>query len=465
MLTLLFHGATQTVTGSMIEVGWEGRRILLECGLVQGRVKATFARNRRFPFEASGVDAVVVSHAHLDHSGNLPSLVKQGFRGPVYATVATRDLCDMMLRDSARLLARETARMNRRRAKNGKRPFERLYNERDVEDTMALFQTVEYGQSVPLAPGLALTLHDAGHVLGSATLCLDYAREGRPRRLLFTGDVGQGATPLLCDPVPVADVDVLITESTYGNRRHPSKDNVTALLREHLAHAARHKSKIVIPAFSVGRTQQLLYYFNEVFKDRAVQGIPVIVDSPMSLVATQAHYTHRRYLHQDIQTRMASGDNPFMFSQLFFTSGVADSEMLNAYRESMVIISASGMCEGGRILRHLGNTVTDPSNIVLMVEFQAKNTLGRRIAEGQGTVHILGRKHALRAKVCAIHALSGHADANGLRAFFQQLGDHIQTAFCVHGEAPQCRATATLLSRLGIPNVHVPVSGQPFEDV
>ena len=466
MATLLFHGAAQTVTGSCVEMDWAGRRILLDCGLFQGRREEASGRNQRFSFDAGSVDAVVLSHAHLDHSGRLPALVRNGFRGPVYATLATRDLCDMLLRDSARLQIRDAESRNATCVQLGISPsFEPLYDEGDVERAMTLFRVLEYAETVPLAPGLNLTLNDAGHVLGSATICLDYSRDGKPRRLLFTGDVGQGGMPLLRDPVPVSDVAVLITESTYADRCHPVEKNINAQLLEHLSYVARNQSKLVIPAFSVGRTQQLLLHFSEIFKDNVAPDIPVYVDSPMARAATQAYEIHRRFLNSETQARMAKGDNPFTFPNLSYTSKMGESRRIQVDPGPMVIISASGMCAGGRVMRHIRDVIADPVNIVLMVEFQAKGTLGRCIAEGRDIVQIRGKNNALKAKIHFIDTLSGHADSQGLRAFFGKLGNNIQTAFCVHGEPASCRANAKILTSLGVPQTHVPVPGQQFENV
>ncbi len=465
MLNLTFHGAAQTTTGSMHQVRLHDRTVLLDCGLFQGRRKEAFERNRTLPFNPRSIDAVVLSHAHIDHSGNLPSLVRQGFRGAIHATSATRDLCEIMLRDSAHLQERDVELVNRRRIKEGKVPFELLYDQSDVDKTMGLFQCVEYGEQVEVVPGLKLRPYDAGHILGSATVALDYERGGKPRRLLFTGDLGQAGMPILRDPEPVPDVDVLITESTYGDRLHPSQDNVRGRLKDYLTHIHQHRSKLIIPAFSVGRTQQLLYLLNALVESGQVPRTPVVVDSPLSRAATGVHANHRECFNQRALDRLAAGDDPFHFPGMRFTTSVDDSKALNDAPGPMVILSASGMCEGGRILHHLKNTVGDPSTIILIVGFQAEHTLGRRIVERRDPLRIFGDEYPLRATVFTINALSGHADRAGLLAYYKALGPRLGHAFCVHGEMAYCEANADQLRELGVRRIDIPAPGDSFENV
>ena len=465
MFNITFHGAARTTTGSMHIVQWNGKTVLLDCGLYQGHRKEAFERNRAHPVDPKSVSAVVLSHAHIDHSGNIPSLVRQGYRGPVYATPATRDLCDIMLRDSVFLQMRDVELVNRKRARQGKNLFEPLYEQEDVDRTMNLFSPLAYGETTEILPGLRLTLRDAGHILGSATCTLDYERGGRPRRFLFTGDLGQRNLPILRDPEPVPDVDVLVTESTYGDRVHPPKDNVSGRIKDYIEFIVQHRSKLVIPAFSVGRTQQILLLLNDLVESGRVPSIPVIVDSPLSRSATSAYANHRECFNERMLARLARGDDPFMFPGLRFTTSVDDSKTLNDAKGPMIIISASGMCEGGRVLHHLINTIQDPLNIVLIVGFQAEGTLGRRIVEHAEKVNILGEEYRLRASVYTINALSGHADSVGLRAFYKTLGGHVERAFCVHGEEPYCNANAAILTEEGVRKVVVPVQGQKFADL
>ncbi len=465
MLNLTFHGAAQTTTGSMHLVEWNGKKILLDCGVVQGHRKEAFERNRNFPFHPREIDAVVLSHAHIDHSGNLPTLVHQGFRGPIYATPATRDLCDLMLRDSAHIQEADLERVNRSRKKEGKVPFEMLYELADVDDTMRLFRPLPYGETREVAPGLRLTLHNAGHILGAATVCLDYTRGGKPRRLLFTGDIGLPGRPILADPERVEGVQVLITESTYGDREHPSEESVDARLKDYVTHICQQKSKLIIPSFSVGRTQQLLFYFNRLVERGKIPAIPIFVDSPLATKATSVYRGHPECFNPNARSMIAHGDDIFQFPGLDFTASADESKALNDRPGPMVIISASGMCEAGRVLHHLKNNIEDPRSIVLIVGFQAENTLGRKIVERVDPIKIFGDDYALNASVYTVNALSGHADRTGLRKFAESLGPSVTQAFCVHGEQPYCEAHAAQLRELGIARVDIPARGQTFENV
>ncbi len=441
-----------------------GKKILLDCGLLQGKRKESFEANRNLPFNPREIAAIILSHAHIDHCGKIPALVRQGYRGPIYATPATRDLADVLLRDSAYLQEKDVEFVNKRRAKQGKNLFELLYDQADVDDTMPLFETVEYGQQRQIVPGLKLTFTDAGHILGSATCTLDYEKDGKPRRLLFTGDLGQKNTPFLNDPIPVPNVDVLITESTYGDRNHPTHENIKGRLKDYISFISQHKSKLIIPAFSVGRTQQVLYYFNELVAKGAIPVIPIYVDSPLSKKATEIHRNHTECFNEKTKAMLRANVDPFRFPGLKFTSSVDESKALNDAKGPLVIISASGMCEGGRILHHLRNSISNPTNVILITGFQAENTLGRRIVEGGPVIKIFGEETELKATVYTINGLSAHADSQGLVEFASSLG-HVQRAFCVHGEPEYCEAHKKSLEGIGIRQVDIPVTGQIFENV
>lgn len=465
-MDLTFLGAAQTTTGSMHRVTCDGRSVLLDCGLIQGKRKESFELNRKLPFAVDTLDAVVLSHAHIDHSGRLPALVRQGYRGPIYVTPATRDLAEVMLRDTAYLQERDVEFVNRRRARQGKNLFEHLYGQKDVDATIALMRTLDYGETRAILPGLSLTFQDAGHILGSASCTLDYTRDGRPRRLLFTGDLGQCDTPFLNNPVVVPDVDVLITESTYGDREHPPRENVLGRLKDYVDMICQHRSKLIIPSFSVGRTQQLLMMLNALIEARRIPVVPVYVDSPLSQKATEIHREHRECFNAATQAMLSRGDDPFRFPGLRFTGTVEDSMALNEAAGPMIIISASGMCEGGRILHHLKHAIEDSRNVVLITGFQAENTLGRRIVNREQVVKIFGEEHPLRATVFTINELSAHADRHGLLAYARALGPHVQRAFCVHGESEYCEALRQgFQEEVGIPRVDIPVMGQRFENV
>ena len=463
-MKITFHGAARTTTGSMHLVEVNGSRILLDCGLTQGRRKESFERNRNLPFEPSSVDKLLLSHAHIDHSGNIPTLVKRGFRGEIICTRATRDLCDIMLRDSAYLQTRDVEYVNKKRVRGGKKPFEPLYTPRDVAPAMSRFRGVDYGEEVEVAPGVKATFHDAGHILGSALVSLDVAGNGAPGRLLFTGDLGRRNLPILRDPTVVRDVDWLITESTYGNRLHPPKADVQGRLKAFLEDIHAQKSRLVIPSFSVGRTQVIVYFLREIYEAGRIRDVPVFVDSPLSTKATEVFIAHPECYDAEANKVIMEGEEPFQFRGLRYTANVEDSKRLNDMPGPMIIISASGMCEGGRILHHLKNTIEDPRNIVLIVGYQAEHTLGRRLVERADPIRIFGERFHLRARVHTINALSAHADRNELMAYFDEMGlGGVKRVFCVHGEDEQTSALAAALRDAGVKNVDIPSRGDAFD--
>ena len=468
MLNLRFIGAAQTTTGSMHAVEYNGHRILLDCGLLQGHRKESFEANRAMPFPPHEIDAIILSHAHIDHSGRLPAFVRAGYKGPIYTTPATKELCDILLRDSAFLQERDVEYVNKKRIRQGKNPFELLYDQKDVENTISLMRPIPYGEVFSPVPGLDLkaTFYDAGHILGSASIALDYQKFGKSRRLLFSGDIGQWNTPFLRDPEPVPNVDVLITESTYGDRDHPSRENIQGRIKDYVSFICQHKSKLIIPSFAVGRTQQLLWIVHQLTRKGAIPNIPFYVDSPLSAKATDITRRYTNLFNEKTQEIVARGEDPFDFPNLHFTQTVEDSMALNSIKGPIVIISASGMCEGGRILHHLKNNIQDPLNLVLITGFQAENTLGRRLVEGATPVKIYGDEYDLRATVFTINGLSAHADRQGLIRYAKALGPSVRRAFCVHGEPEFCLANQkNLVEEVGIRRVDIPVRGQLFEDV
>ena len=457
-----FLGAVRTTTGSMHLLSANGRYVLLDCGLYQGRRKEAFERNRHLPLDPRMLDAVVLSHAHIDHSGNLPTLVARGYSGPVYATPATIDLCDIMLRDSAYLQLKDIEYANKKRTRQGKKPFEPLYELADVEKLMKLFVPVDYEQHKELGGGFGLTFHDAGHILGSAVSQIHVDENGSTHRILFTGDLGRNGMPILRDPVVVEGSDTLITESTYGNRTHPPKKDVSAKLRGLVNEICESRAKLIIPSFSVGRTQQLVYFLDELHNDGEICELPVYVDSPLSTRATGVYERHPECYDREALERLHKGETPFSFSRLKYITDVEDSKALNGRPGPMVIISASGMCEGGRILHHLKNNFGDSRNIILFVGFQAENTLGRRLIERREPIRIFGDEYTVRARIEKINALSAHADRNELLAYHKAIMPSLQRAFVIHGEEEYSNALADGMRELGIPDVTVPHRGQEF---
>lgn len=462
-MKITFHGAAQTTTGSMHLLSVDGRRVLLDCGLFQGKRKEAFERNRRLPFDGADIDACVLSHAHIDHSGNLPTLVKNGFKGPVYATSATCDLCEIMLMDSAYLQVKDVEYVNKKRAKQGKNPFEPLYVAEDAEAALKLLSPLPYENPHEVAPGLKVTLHDAGHILGSAMVELEFSSGRKNARMLFTGDLGRRNMPVLRDPVLVRDVQYLLTESTYGNRLHPPEDDVQMQLETLCREIERRRSRLVIPAFSVGRTQQLLYHLNELFIGGRLASIPVYVDSPLSTRATKIYEAHEECYDREMLERLRRNDSPFALKNVTYVTETERSKALNDAAGPVIIISASGMCEGGRILHHLKNSVENPDDIILIVGYQAEHTLGRRIVHGESPVKIFGELYELKAEVHSIQALSAHADRDEMLDYFRRIGPQVECAFIVHGEPDQQEPFAAELARLGAGKTVIPASGQSFE--
>jgi len=465
MINLEFHGAARTTTGSLHLVEANGLRILFDCGLEQGHRKEAFENNRRFPFDVASVDAVILSHAHIDHSGKLPMLARHGFRGRVFCTPATRDLCEIMLHDSARIQVNDVAYVNQRRQAEGKVLFEPLYTPEDVDAILKQFAPEPLHSQINFGQGVTAVLHNAGHILGSAMVQLDVQpRDGRARRLLFSGDLGQ-PQPILCATDTVAAADVLLVESTYADRDHPPAADVMGRLKGFVEDIHQQHAKLIIPAFAVGRTQQILYYLNDLVEQRRIPPTPIYVDSPLANAATEVYEKHRECFDADAVTHLRRGDDPLRFPGLRLVETAEESKALNNLPGPMIIISASGMCEAGRVLHHLKNNISDPRNIILIAGFQAENTLGRRLVEHASPVRIFGQEYEVRARIHTINALSAHADRGGLMRWFDAVKGSLSRAFAVHGETRQVDAMAALLKEHGAKQADAPAPGMRFEDV
>jgi len=456
-----FFGAARNVTGSMFLLTVNGSRILLECGLFQGRRQESFDRNRNLPFDAATIDVMVLSHAHIDHSGNIPNLVRNGFRGNIHCTFATRDLCSIMLRDSAYIMESDVDYLNRKRARNGEPPLEPIYTVADATRSLNNFVSMDYGRTAWIGPGVQLTFFDAGHILGSSLCALDVQEGERRYRLLFTGDLGREEMPILCDPEVVPGVDYLITESTYGARLHGTPDDAERELERVVNETHGCGGKVIIPAFSVGRTQEIVYALHRLTLARRIPRLPIFVDSPLSINATEVFRLHPEYYDAETHAFMLAHQDPFGFDELDYIRRVEDSKALNDRHDPMVIISASGMCEAGRILHHLKNSIESSRNTVLFVGFQAEHTLGRRIMNREESVPILGGRYRLNARVESIDGYSAHADRNELLAYMHKLEPRrIKRAFLVHGEEEAAMSLAEGLRELGVQETVVPTLGQ-----
>lgn len=443
-----FFGATRTTTGSMYLVEVNGRRLLLECGLYQGRRDESIERNRKFPFDPRQLDAVILSHAHIDHCGNLPNLCRQGFEGNIYATFATRDLASIMLEDSAEIQRADAAFVSKQRAKQGLPAVEPLYSATDAEKAVRQFVALNYDRPFPVTDGVTCTFKDAGHILGSAQVVLDVREGGRKFRYLFSGDVGRGNDEILRDPEPVENVDCLQIESTYGGREHKAKRDADDAVCDLVCATLKQNGKVIIPAFSVGRTQQIVYTLHQLTLENRLPRVPIYVDSPLSVNATEVFRLHPECFNESIYAFMREKANPFGMENLTYIRELSHSMKLNELKESAIIISASGMCEAGRIRHHLKNHIGRPENLVLFIGYCAQHTLGAQILAGKDPVNIFGQPVKVGAKIAAIDSFSGHADRNELTAYVKRLTGDIKHIACIHGEEEQCLAWAESLRKL-----------------
>jgi len=451
-------GAAGEVTGSKHFLETPETCIQIDCGLFQGRRREAHERNRKLPYDPSRVVACLLTHGHLDHCGNLPSLVRLGFRGPIYATPATTEIARLVLLDSAHIQESDAAfarRLSKKKKRKGRFIPEPLYGAADVERTLQRFRPTRYSEEKEIAPGISLRFHDAGHILGSAMALLTVREGGVTRRIVFGGDMGRRGLPILRDPDFPPEADAFVSESTYGERLH---DEIVAA-KEELAQIVRETShkggKVIIPAFAIGRTQELIFFLHLLADAGALPEIPIFVDSPMAVTATAIFKNHPECY--DEGTRRAFTDhrkNPFGFERLTLIRSVEESKRLNGLHGPAVIISASGMAEGGRILHHLMNNIEDPRSTILIVGFQAEHTLGRRLAERRERVKIFGEEFRLRARVKILNAFSAHADYEEIRSFLGGYGRRtLRNIFLVHGEEAARQNLRSLLLEDGFPAV------------
>ncbi len=449
-MKLTFCGAAQTTTGSQHLLEVNGHRILLDCGLFQGHRADSYERNQNFLFDPATVDAVILSHAHIDHSGNLPNLSRNGFTGNIYCTHATRDLCQIMLEDAAKIQAHDIRWLNKHHSRAGRPLVEPIYTKADADRCLRQFLTIGYERPLPVVPGVTLTFIDAGHILGSAQIVLDIREESTARniRFVFSGDIGRQSHAILRDPVIPKDVDFLLMESTYGNRDHEIDAGVHERMAAVISETIRRKGKVIIPAFAVERTQQVIYALHQLVEEGAIPEIPVFVDSPLAVSATEIFRLHPECFNEEIYDLLMENRNPFGFESLQLIRSVTQSKELNQLHSPAVIISASGMCESGRILHHLRNNIGNHRNTILFVGYCAPNTLGRRIRDGEKTVSIFGEPHAVKARVEIMDSLSGHADRGELADYFGAISGPLEQVWLVHGEPEQSGPLAETLRSL-----------------
>jgi len=467
---LTFWGAAKVVTGSMHLVETGGKRLLLDCGMFQGRRKEAEERNRNFPFPAASIDAVLLSHAHIDHSGRLPLLVKEGFNGPIYSSPATVDLCRAMLADSAAIQEHDAEFLNKRRSRRRAIGMEHdggevapLYTTEDADRTFPLFHKVSLHEPLAVTPGVTYKSFEAGHILGSTYLTVESAENGHSTRLLFSGDLGRPGLPIIRDPEPAPKADYLILESTYGDRLHRPISSVADRLAEIVTRTYRRGGKMIVPAFAVGRTQQLVLALHELVDAGRIPNFPIFVDSPLAINVTEVFQRHEELWDAEANHYSNSADGPFGFKRLRYVRTVEESKTLNDLRGPFMVIAASGMCEAGRILHHLKNNIEDPRNTVLLTGYQAESTLGRKIEENQHEVPIFGEPMRLRAEVAKLDELSGHADQKEILDWIRPIADKLRRIFLVHGEPDQQGALRdAILQRHPVP-VEIPETGQSFD--
>ena len=460
---LSFHGAAGTVTGSRHLMEVNGRRVLLDCGLVQGH-GAHLAHNH-LDFDPRSIQAIVLSHAHIDHSGALPLLVRLGYTGPIYATPATVELTKVMLQDSASIQEQDAHEFNMRENLEGLAARQPLYTTADAVQAAAQMVARPYGTLFEPVEQVKVGFRDAGHILGSAFVDMDVREGGLRRKFVFSGDIGRTSSPVVRAPDPPEHADILIMESTYGDRDHPPHGDVEAALGGIVSKVAEVGGKILIPAFAIGRTQQITYMLNDLWNRGAIPEVPVFVDSPLALKATEIFRQHRELWPFKMvrELREARDSDPFGFDTLRYVHSAEESRGLNDHIGPAIIIAASGMCEGGRIVHHLMNHLHNPHNVVLLAGYQAEGTLGRRLLDGERYFTILGREVERRATVLHMSALSAHAGRTELQAFYSRYAKHNKDLFIVHGEPGPAEALAGWARGQTGAKVAVPAFGQHFE--
>jgi len=453
------YGAAETVTGSKHLVEINGKRILFDCGMFQGARKEAEQRNRELPFDPTTLDSVVLSHAHIDHSGVLPMLIKHGYAGPIYTTPATRDLCSIMLLDSSHIQARDAEWLS----KKNRSFVAPLYDDEDVAQTMRRFVSVPYELTIEVASGVNVTFHDAGHVLGSAMTMTEFQENGTTKRFLYGGDLGRKNMPILEDPWIPADADLVVMESTYGNRDHDPIQEMDQRLKQIVRETHDRKGKIIIPSFALERAQEVVYALKRLESTNGLPKIPVYVDSPMTVNITEVFRLHAESFDEQMRAFITTEGDPFILDNIHYIRRAEDSMKLNTLKEPAIIISASGMCEQGRILHHLRNHCSDERNTILIVGFQAKNTLGRRIVERDKEIKIFGVKRALNADVKVLNGFSSHAGRTELLEFGARFKHCAKQVLLVHGETEALDALKSGLEEGGQTNVSIQKEGVPYE--
>ncbi len=463
MIKIGFFGADRTVTGSRHLIDINGYRLLLDCGLFQGRRAETYENNLHFAFDPKSLSSVIISHAHMDHLGDLPNLVKQGFNGDVHCTSATLDLANIMLMDSANIQEGDIEFVNKVRRHHHEPPTEPLYDTADIPPTLKLFRGCSYEHPFNVDGDAQVVFHDAGHILGSAITVIKVNDNGRQLSICFTGDLGRKDMPIIMDPYVVTDSDILVIESTYGDRLHADINKVQDRLAAVINETVSKGGKLIVPSFALERTQELIYYMHQLKLDKRIPDIAVFVDSPLAVDATAIFRAHPECYDTETATFLRTVEDPFGFRGLTYITSVDESKKLNDIKTPVMIIAGSGMAEAGRVLHHLRNNISNPNNTVLIVGWQAENTLGRKIAEKWPEVPIFGEKYKLRCRVEVFNEFSAHADRNDLINWANAGKARWQKVFVVHGEESAALSLADAFKEEGLKDVLVPQFGQIFD--
>ena len=458
-----FHGAAQTVTGSMHLIEINGSRLLLDCGLYQGPRQESFERNRNFPFDPQSIDAVILSHAHIDHSGNLPHLVKHGFNGPIYVTPASAHLGGVMLLDSGHIQERQAESTNFFRARRGEPPVDALYTRQDAELVLPLFESIAYDQPFEAAKGICARFVEAGHILGSAAIDLELTEKGKKTRLWFSGDIGRRNLPILRDPVLPEAADYLLMESTYGDKPHRDPEEAYLEMRKVFKRTLERGGKVIIPAFAVGRTQELVYNLNRMYADHDLPEVPVYVDSPLAVNASDVFKKHPECFDEETLAQIHNGHPALELKNLTYIHSLEASKALNQRKDPMIIIASSGMAEVGRIVYHIRWNIENPKNTIMIVSWQAPNTMGRRLADREENIRIFGDTYKVRAEIATIGGLSAHAGQDLLSEYATGVRASAKKVFLVHGEPRGALPLKEKIESAGLREVYYPRRQDVFE--
>ncbi len=458
-MRLTFYGAAGMVTGSCYLLEAAGKRILIDCGMFQGPKEIVRLNYRKFGFDPHRISYMLLTHAHIDHCGLIPKLVRDGFRGAIIATPPTVDLATIMLEDSANVNKEETLQENRRRQREGLPPRKPLYTLEDVKTALHFFQDLEYDHEVAITDKIKVKFRNAGHILGSAIIELTVNEHGKRTKIVFTGDMGQGGTPIVKDPAIVEEADYVLIESTYGNRQHGHVATRHEKLVKEVLDTYKRGGMLMIPSFAVERTQEIIYYLHKMEKEGTLPNEAVFLDSPLAIEATHVFNANMRYFSDKLKSEFRT---PFTFKKLKFLKSIEDSQTINDYGRPCIVIAGNGMCTAGRIKYHLKHHLWNHKNTVLFVGYQAEGTLGRIIMEGAKKVKMMGVEIAVKAKVSHIDSFSSHADAEGLIRWLGKMTKKPKRVFIVHGEDASARELEMKLEKKGF-GTHVPILGETIE--